>query len=86
MIADLHMVHGNPDRHTESMPCEYPLLRWTGDRLLVLEERDDGATVTWRETDRIHPDRDGRYAVGKYLWPWQLATTSAASSLPGIAA
>jgi hypothetical protein len=67
------------------MPGEYPLVRLTGDTLLVLQERDDGDTVTWREADRIHPDRDGRYPVGAYLWPWHL-TTSAASTLTGVTA
>jgi hypothetical protein len=61
---------------SDPMPGEYPLLRLTGDVLVVVEEHDDGEAVTYLEFDRIHPDADGRYAVGAYLWPWHLATTS----------
>jgi hypothetical protein len=73
MIADLDAVHANPDAGSDPMPGEYPHLRLTGDVLVVLEEHDDGAHVTYLEADRVHPDAEGRYAVGAYTWPWRLA-------------
>jgi hypothetical protein len=72
MITDLEAVHANPDRHTDAMPGEYPRLRLAGDVLVAFEEHDQGDTTTYREADRVRPDQDGRYAVGAYLWPWQL--------------
>ncbi|QGN49786.1 hypothetical protein GKC29_25140 [Micromonospora sp. WMMC415] len=75
MIADLDAVHANPDRSTDPMPGEYPHLRLTGDVLVVFDEHDDGEHVTYRETDRVHPDPEGRYPLGAYTWPWQLAAT-----------
>jgi hypothetical protein len=76
MVADLDAAHTNPDPGSDPMPGEYPLLRLHGDVLVVLEGHDDGETVTYREADRVHPDADGRYALGAYTWPWQLAGVS----------
>jgi hypothetical protein len=72
LIADLQAVHANPDRQSDAMPGEYPHLRLTGDILVVFEEHDDGQDSTYRQADRVHPDADGRYALGAYTWPWQL--------------
>ncbi|WP_435124428.1 hypothetical protein [Micromonospora tulbaghiae] len=72
MIADLDGVHANPDRTSDPMPGEYPHLRFTGHVLVVFDEHDDGEHVTYRETDRVHPDAEGRYPLGAHTWPWQL--------------
>ncbi|MGC9668473.1 hypothetical protein ACNTMW_18195 [Planosporangium sp. 12N6] len=73
MIADLDAVHANPDMRSDAMPGEYPHLRLAGDILVVLEEHDDGERSTYAEADRVHPDAEGRYALGAYTWPWRLA-------------
>ncbi|GAA3302420.1 hypothetical protein Dvina_51640 [Dactylosporangium vinaceum] len=54
------------------MPGELPVLRLDGDVLVLLEETDEGTQVGYVEVDRCHPDRDGLYAVGAYLWRWQV--------------
>jgi hypothetical protein len=66
MVGDLHRLH----HHPESMLGEYLLARFDGDTVVLLTEHD-GATVSYREADRIEPDADGRYPIGAYLWPWQ---------------
>ncbi|MGA8117736.1 MAG: hypothetical protein WCA46_29215 [Actinocatenispora sp.] len=71
IIADLAAIHTNPDMHRDPMPGEYPHLWFTGEVLIVLDEHDDGLTTTYHETDRVHPDLDGRYALGAYTWPWR---------------
>ncbi len=76
MIADLDAVHTNPDRNSDPMPGEYPHLRLTGNVLVVFDEHDDGKHVTYRETDRVQPDGEGRYPPGAYTWPWQLTVSA----------
>jgi hypothetical protein len=73
LAADLHAVHANPDRTSDPMPGEYPILRLHGDVLTVIEEHDNGAAVTYRSTDHLTPDGDGYYPLGAYLWPWRHA-------------
>jgi hypothetical protein len=68
MVGDLHRLH----HHPASMPGEYPLARFDGDTVVLLTEHDDGDTVSYRETDQVEPDADGRYPIGAYLWPWQV--------------
>lgn len=75
MVADLHTVQTNPDMRSDSMPGEYPHLRWVDDVLVVSEEIDDAQRDSLREVDRVRPDSDGYYPVGAYLWPWQRAVT-----------
>jgi len=74
MVADLTAVHANHDRNSDPMPGEYPHLRWAGDVLLLIEERDNVNGNTYREVDQAHPDPQGRYAIGAYGWPWQRVT------------
>jgi hypothetical protein len=66
MAADLALVHACGD----SMPGEVAALRFDGDVLSVEFGHDDGHEERWIEVDRVHPDRQGYYAVGAYLWPW----------------
>jgi hypothetical protein len=74
LAADLDAVHANPDRNSDPMPGEYPILRLHGDAFTVIEEHDDGQSHTYRATDHITPDGDGYYPLGAYLWPWRYAT------------
>ncbi|MER7894294.1 hypothetical protein ABTX15_31255 [Micromonospora sp. NPDC094482] len=60
-----------------TMPGEYPLLRFTGGTLLLLEERDTGGETLLDVDDRCYPDRDGYYSIGAYRWLWHTDTTSA---------
>ncbi|MEV8504515.1 hypothetical protein AB0368_06740 [Actinoplanes sp. NPDC051475] len=69
MIDDLSRLHHHPG----ARPGEYPLLRVDAETLVVLEEYEAGRTVAYREIERIVPDDEGRYAIGAYLWPWQIA-------------
>jgi hypothetical protein len=57
-----------------TMPGEYPILRFDGDVLVLLEDDEDtnGRNVPI-ELDRYHPDAEGRYSVGAYLLPWHTA-------------
>ena len=77
LVADLDAIHANPDRDSDPMPGEYPLLRLSddlyGNVLQNFEESDNGVETSLRQVDLVHPDRDGRYSVGAYGWPWQLA-------------
>lgn len=66
MVADLRDINA-----CDVMPGEYPHLRWAGDVLLLIEERDGADGSTYREVDQVHPDPDGRYAIGAYGWSWQ---------------
>ena len=68
MIGDLDIAR------VDAMPGEVVVLRWDGPVLRVLVEHDAGHGVHPREIDRVHPDRDGRYPVGAYLWPWHQAS------------
>ncbi|MEU8299712.1 hypothetical protein AB0C04_20865 [Micromonospora sp. NPDC048909] len=60
-----------------AMPGEYPLLRFTGDTLVLLEERDTGGETRLDVDDRCYPDRDGYYSIGAYRWLWHTDNTSA---------
>ena len=75
MATDLDRVYTNPDRNSDAMPGEYPLLQLRGDVLTVLEENDNAHTEadTFRPTDHLTPDNDGLYPLGGYLWPWRHA-------------
>jgi hypothetical protein len=64
IAADLSVAN------TDSMPGEFPVLRFDGDVLLVLWEHDDGLQIRQREIDRVYPDPGGFYSAGAYLWPW----------------
>ncbi len=66
MAADLALVHACGD----SMPGEVAALRLAGDVVVVSFSHDDGHEERWVEVDRVHPDRQGFYPVGAYLWPW----------------
>jgi hypothetical protein len=84
MIADLQAVTPIPTGTPTPCPastrwCGSPATRCWCSRSATTATRSPG----W-EADRVHPDRDGRYPVGAYLWPWHL-TTSAASTLAGVA-
>ncbi|MGQ5261048.1 hypothetical protein ACTWLT_09860 [Micromonospora sp. ZYX-F-536] len=54
----------------DSMPGEYPRLRFNGSTLLLLEEYDTGDRIRLDVVDRCYPDRDGYYSVGAHLWFW----------------
>jgi hypothetical protein len=69
MIADIDAIHT-----TDALPGRYPHLRLVGDVLLVIEEHNNGERSTYRQIDVVHPDAQGRYAVGAYIWAWQRAT------------
>jgi hypothetical protein len=62
-----------------SMPGEYPLLRFDGDTLVLLEERDTGDETVLEVDERCYPDRDGCYGIGAHRWFWHADTTA---SLP----
>ena len=47
-----------------------PVLCFDGDVLIVSWEYGPGTETRCREIDRVHPDADGLYAVGAYLWSW----------------
>lgn len=68
------------------LPGEYPVLRFDGDILVLLDETgrtrrtgrtraidavEESAATGLVEVDRCYPDRDGLYGVGAHLWPWQ---------------
>jgi hypothetical protein len=76
LAADLDTVHANPDRNSDPMPGEYPILRLRGDVLTVIEEQHDAPTEAdyFRATDHLTPDGEGYYPLGAYLWPWRPAT------------
>lgn len=76
MAADLDAVQVNPDRNSDPMPGEYPLLRLRGDVLTVIEEQSDAPIEAdyFRATDHLTPDGEGYYPLGAYLWPWRNAT------------
>ena len=76
LAADLDAVHANPDRTSDPMPGEYPILRLHGDVLTVLEQHDNGHAETYRATDHLTPDGEGYYPLGAYLWPWRHAHQS----------
>ena len=90
IAADLDQVYANPDRNSDAMPGEYPLLRLRGDVLTVLEECDNPRTEadTFRPTDHLTPDVGGLYPLGAYLWPWRHAdqpAVDAGRTNPGTA-
>lgn len=58
-----------------TMPGEYPLLRFDGDTVVLLEERDTGDDTVLDVDDRCYPDRDGYYSIGAYRWSWHADTT-----------
>ncbi|MEV0811351.1 hypothetical protein [Micromonospora sp. NPDC050200] len=62
-----------------TMPGEYPLLRFDGDTLLVLAERDTGGETLLDVDDCCYPDRDGYYRIGAG-WLWHAADTT--TSMP----
>jgi hypothetical protein len=66
MVADLEDINAG-----NVMPGEYPHLRWAGDVLINIEERDGTHGSTYREVDQVHPDAQGRYAIGAYGWSWR---------------
>jgi hypothetical protein len=66
MAADLADVHACG----ETMPGEVASLHLDGDVAVVSFSHDDGQKERWVEVDRVHPDRQGFYAIGAYLWPW----------------
>ncbi|MGQ5265227.1 hypothetical protein ACTWLT_31190 [Micromonospora sp. ZYX-F-536] len=59
-----------------TMPGEYPLLRFDGDTLTLLEEHDTGDDTALDVDDRCYPDPDGYYSVGAYRWLWHTDTTT----------
>jgi hypothetical protein len=71
MAADLDAVRANPDRNSDPMPGEYPMLRLNGEVLTVAEQHGNGHAETYRATDRLTPDSNGYYPLGAYLWPWR---------------
>jgi hypothetical protein len=75
IIADLDTIHANPDRNSDPMPGEYPILRLSGDGLTVIEERDNGHATTGHVTDYLRPDGDGSYPLGAHLWRWRHTTS-----------
>ena len=90
IAADLEQINANPDRNSDAMPGEYPLLRLRDDVLTVLKERDNPRTDagTFRPTDHLTPDVDGLYPLGAYLWPWRHAdqpAVDAGRTHPGTA-
>jgi hypothetical protein len=71
MALDLIERHADDNPATDAMPGEFAVLGFDGDALVVWWERDDGCQTWLAEIDRVHPDAQGRYAVGAYLWPWR---------------
>jgi hypothetical protein len=71
IVTDLDAAHTNPDRNSDPMPGEYPILRWSGDVVVVFEDHETGTTISRREADQVNPDADGRYPLGAFGWHWQ---------------
>jgi hypothetical protein len=71
MVLDLIERHADQNPATDPMPGELAVLGFDGDVLVVSWEHDDGEQDWLTEIDRVHPDADGRYAAGAYLWPWR---------------
>jgi hypothetical protein len=69
MAADLTALQTDPA--IDAMPGEYPHLRLDGDIAVIAWT--DSVTERLVEADRVHPDPDGHYAIGAYLWPWRIA-------------
>jgi hypothetical protein len=70
IVDDLERLRTGP--HADTLPGEYPILRLRGDDLIVLEDQPDHGTWTYRQVDRLQPDRDGYFALGAYQWPWHI--------------
>lgn len=68
IIADLDRTRPSPD----ATPGDNPILRLHGDTLTVLEEQPAGGNWTYRQVERLRPDRDGYFALGAYQWGWHL--------------
>ncbi|MFI7208485.1 hypothetical protein [Micromonospora aurantiaca (nom. illeg.)] len=67
----------------DTMPGEYPVLRFDGATVVLLEEIDVGDGTRLTVDDRCYPDRDGYYSLGAYHWLWHTAPTSLAdNSMP----
>ncbi|MEV6370109.1 hypothetical protein AB0L86_24800 [Micromonospora musae] len=62
-----------------TMPGEYPLLRFDGTTVVLLEETDSADGIRFGVDDRCYPDRDGYYSIGVYRWLWH---TSPTGSMP----
>ncbi|MCX5122000.1 hypothetical protein OG992_33085 [Micromonospora sp. NBC_00362] len=60
-----------------TMPGEYPLARFDGETVVLLEERDTGDGEVLDVDDRCHPDRDGYYGIGAYRWSWHADPSAA---------
>jgi hypothetical protein len=56
------------------MPGEHPIIELRGDIAVVSWEHDDGQHATKVEADQVYPDARGRYALGTYLFGWQVAS------------
>ena len=71
MITCLANVRARTNSDAVPLPGQVASLRFDRDALVVSWSYDDGEREVWGEIDRVHPDRDGFYAVGAYLWPWE---------------
>ncbi|KUL31419.1 hypothetical protein [Actinoplanes awajinensis] len=61
-------------RAIDARPGAYPILRLRGDDLTVLEEQTYDGNWTWRQVDRLRPDRAGYFPLGAYQWSWETVT------------
>ena len=60
------------DLRIEAAPGTHPILRLHADDLTVLQEQPYDGNWTCRQVDRLHPDHDGRFALGAYQWAWEI--------------
>ncbi len=76
VVADLTGRHLDTDPRTDPgtdpPPGGRALLRLDGPTVAVLSEHHDGRDTRLVEVDRVYPDRQGRYALGAYLWTWRV--------------
>ena len=73
MAEYLQDRHRDRDPHTDLMPGELPLLRFTNTAVAMSWSHDDGVREWWVEVDRTYPDHEGRHAIGAFHMCWSTA-------------
>lgn len=79
MCTHLEQIHAADRRGQTAEIGQVAALRVQREIVHVLWSYHTTAGQRWVEIDRVHPDSDGYYAVGAYLWPWQRLSVHAYS-------